>query len=70
MKDCYTACDRCLLKELMIILEPIIKKSLVGDKQININYFLPIFEQEIGVSHILEESYNLKALPISNCNEL
>jgi hypothetical protein len=70
MKDCYTACDRSLLKELMRTLEPVIIKVVMQGKPVPLSFYLSVFEKEIEMPQTLSAFYKLKELSLFKPNEL
>lgn len=70
MRDCYTAADRSLIKELLYVFEPLIKSVIMGGQSDTVGFYLTVFEREIGVTHKLEDTYNIRVMPIANCTEL
>lgn len=60
MRENYSACDRFLLKELLKELDPCIRKAIMKGRNVLINFYLTIFENEIHMPHTLESIYDFK----------
>ncbi|CDW87868.1 UNKNOWN [Stylonychia lemnae] len=59
IRDCYTASDRELLKMFFMTIQPKVREIIMSNQEINIGFYLTIFEKEISEANPISE-YQLK----------
>ena len=70
MKDCYTACDRHLLKELLFRIQSIVRKQVMNNEMVELGFYLTVFEKQIGNIHQLKHHYNLLEMKAAKDHEI
>lgn len=68
MKDCYTACDRQLIKELLVQLKGIISKFVTDST--DVGFYLTVMERLIGGANVLCDQYDLLDSSLAKDHEI